>query len=118
MTLTPGTYIYFCDAHTTMKGQLVVGPTLKLNILSTTAARKKIVVKAKANQLSHFVGHLYDKLTMTEITTTVVPVQKDGTTVSLTLKPLVKLTPGKYVVEVDATAGSASIFKKKTVRVY
>lgn len=138
VTLAPGTYIFHCDAHSSLHGTLVVTdggttstgtttgttttdttttstttttPVLGVKIISTTVTRKLVTVKVKASQPTHITASLLGKTTLTDFA----DAATDGTIVTLKLKPLAKLAPGKYVVKVTVACCGTSTTRQKTI---
>jgi len=123
--LTPGTYTYQCDMHPLeMSGQFTVSggttssstttgtsPVLKVKITNVVAKRKAVTVTAKASQLTHVTAVLLQG------TTQLASAAKDGTTVKLKLKPVGKLAPGTYVVQVTVACCGTSTTKKKKIHI-
>jgi hypothetical protein len=133
VTLTPGTYLYRCDAHSVLSGILTVSdgstttattttsttsttstttttPAFSVKILSTKATHKVVTVKVKASAAVHFTASLFDKTSTDLVDTTA-----DGTTATLKLQPAQKLTKGKYLVKVTGDNGTTTVTKQKKV---
>jgi hypothetical protein len=136
IALTPGTYTYQCDAHSPMTKHFTVtssGTTsttdttqttatttttttttqtaLSVRINSTRASRSLVKVTATANELSRVHAVLLHKGKQ------VASAAKDGTHVTLGLKPKHPLLPGSYVVKVTVKCCGSSATATKTIRV-
>ena len=132
IALTPGTYTYQCDMHSSMTKQFTVTGTgttttgttgttgttettattpakLSVSIVSTKARRSGVTVTAAASQLSRVTAVLLRKGRK------VASAAKDGTRVTLRLKK--SLAPGRYIVKVTVRCCGKSATAKKTVRV-
>jgi hypothetical protein len=84
---------------------------LAVRITSMHASRSLVKVSAKANELSRVVAVLLRKGKR------LARAAKDGTSVSLRLKPARALAPGRYVVKVTVKCCGSSATAKKTIRV-
>jgi hypothetical protein len=128
ITLTPGTYTYQCDMHHSMTKHFTVTgagttttgttqttqtttPKLAVHIKSTHASRSLVKVSASANQLARVTAVLLRKGKR------LARAAKDGTHVSLRLKPAHALAPGRYVVKVTVKCCGTSASATKTIRV-
>jgi hypothetical protein len=130
IALTPGTYTYQCDMHSSMTkhftvtgtGTTTTGTTattgttqtttqaaLSVRIASTKAKRSGVTVTAVASQLSRVTAVLLRKGRK------VASAAKDGTRVTLRLRK--SLAPGRYVVKVTVKCCGTSATAKKTIRV-
>ena len=122
VNLTPGTYTYRCDVHSTqMHGSFTVTGGTTTTTLPMTASITKVVAKrllvtvtAKANQATKFTGSLLKSGVKLATTTTTV----NAVTATLKLKPLKALKPGYYYVQVRAGTGTNFKIVKKQIYVY
>jgi hypothetical protein len=128
IALTPGTYTYQCDQHVSMTKHFTVTGTvttttettqttqtttaaLAVRIISTHASRSLVKVSAKANELSRVTAVLLRKGRR------LARAAKDGTNVSLRLRPAHALAPGRYVVKVTVHCCGTSATATKRIRV-